>query len=88
MKVKINKTKVTTAQLFNDGSSNIDTLELVGKLSQEAAKKQIAEMQIANLVNFSVLKTEKEVVSFEVEEEALYKFCMENQKEVQEDESN
>lgn len=88
MKVKINKTKVTTAQLFNDGSSKIDTLELIGKLSQAAAKKKVAELQIANLVNFSVLKTEKEVVSFEVEEEALYKFYMENQKEVQEDESN
>lgn len=77
MNIKINKTNVTVALLYNDGTSDIKVIGLVGKLSTAAAKKQIAEMQIANVTNFSVLKTEKEVQTFDIDDEAIYNFCLE-----------
>lgn len=77
MNIKINKTNATTALLYNDGTSNIKVIGLVGKLSTATAKKQIAEMQIANVVSFSVLKTEREAQVFDIDDNSLYDFCLE-----------
>lgn len=70
-KIKVPVTTVTTAILYTDNSKEIKTFDLTGKYSVASAKKYFKENPVCNAKTVSVMDVEKNVVTYEIELDAL-----------------
>ena len=78
-KVKVQITTAKVAILYNDNSSEIKDILIVGKYNMSKAKKYFKdEYNIANCVNCEVLSVTHTIAEYIVDTVALNKWCNEN----------
>ncbi len=78
-KVKVQTTTAKVAILYNDNSSEIKDILIIGKYNLSKAKKYFKEeYSIANCVNCEVLSVTHTIAEYIVDTVALNNWCNEN----------
>ena len=78
-KVKVQTTTAKVAILYNDNSSEIKDILVIGKYNMSKAKKYFKEeWTCANLVNVEVLSVTHTIAEYIVDTVALNNWCNEN----------